>query len=55
MRGTRGGLVALVAGLALLAVVGNGGAKTAVPDLLFLDLRDERPFDETVTRVQPPE
>ena len=37
MRGTRGGLLALALGLALLAVVGNGGAKTTVPDLLLLD------------------
>ena len=37
MRGTRGGLLALALGLTLLAVVGNGGAKTTAPDLLLLD------------------
>src|SRR5215468_3214190 len=36
MRGTRVGLAALGLGLALLAIVGNGGAKTAAPDLLLL-------------------
>src|SRR5215475_3179265 len=37
MRGTRGGLVAVALGLALLAIVGNGGAKNAAPDLLLLE------------------
>src|SRR5262245_19824545 len=36
MRGTRGGLPALALGLALLAIVGNGGAKNAAPDVLLL-------------------
>src|SRR5215475_2475900 len=37
MRGTRGGLVAVALGLVLLAIVGNGGAKNAAPDLLLLE------------------
>jgi len=52
MRGTRGGLIALALGFALLAVVGNGGAKSTAPDLLLLEPIGA--FDHPTFLTSPP-